>query len=100
MKILGFVIVQGALDAAEASVVIVEQDGWDFKTSNRAVIQKPASQGYLLRREARWAKSIELYYLPTDLISGTNPGSRSAYETPLYVVPMSKARTSFLDDPV
>jgi hypothetical protein len=34
-------------------------------------------------------------YLPTDLISGTSPGSRSAYETPLYVVPMSKARTSF-----
>ena len=22
-------------------------------------------------------------YLPTDLISGTDPGSRSAYETPL-----------------
>lgn len=38
-------------------------------------------------------------YLPTDLISGTKSGSRSAYETPLNVVPISKARTSFLEDP-
>jgi hypothetical protein len=39
-------------------------------------------------------------YLLTDLISGTNPGSRSAYEAPLYVVPISKARTNFLEGPV
>ena len=38
-------------------------------------------------------------YLPTDLISGTNPGSRSAYETPLNVVPISNASTSFLEGP-
>ena len=39
-------------------------------------------------------------YLPTDLMLGTNPGSRIAYETPLYVVPMSNARTNFLEGPV
>lgn len=39
-------------------------------------------------------------YRPMDLISGTKPGSRIAYETPLNVVPMSNARTSFLDEPV
>jgi len=38
-------------------------------------------------------------YLPTDLISGTNPGSRNAYETPLSIVPISNARTNFLEEP-
>ena len=39
-------------------------------------------------------------YLMTGVISGTFPGSRSAYATPLKVVPMSNARTSFLEYPV
>lgn len=38
-------------------------------------------------------------YLPMDLISGTFPRSRSAYDTPLNVVPISNARTSFLENP-
>lgn len=38
-------------------------------------------------------------YLPTDLISGTKSGSRIAYEAPLHVVPISNARTSFLEGP-
>ena len=38
-------------------------------------------------------------YLPTDLISGGNPGSRRVYAAPVYVVPMSNAMTNFLEDP-
>lgn len=39
-------------------------------------------------------------YLETDLILGTVPGSRRAYDTPLKVVPISNARTNFLEVPV
>jgi len=38
-------------------------------------------------------------YLPTDLISGTDPFSRIVYEAPLKVVPTSSAMTNFLESP-
>jgi len=45
VEIFGFIFVHGSLDATEASVVIVVQDGWYFETSELIVVQEPASHG-------------------------------------------------------
>jgi len=41
VKIFGFAVVHGALDATEASVLIIEQDGWYFESPDRTVVQEP-----------------------------------------------------------
>lgn len=53
MKIFRFIIVQGTLDTTEASVVTVEQNGWDFEVSDREVVQEPGSYDQQLRRDMR-----------------------------------------------
>jgi len=42
VEIFSLIVIHGTLDATEASVAIVEQDGWYVEISNRTVAQEPA----------------------------------------------------------
>ena len=48
MEIFGFLIVHGALDATETSLVIIEQDRWYSEIFDLPVVQDPASYGWPL----------------------------------------------------
>ena len=39
MKVFGLVFIDGALDSAEAPIVIIEQGGGNLEASDRAIVQ-------------------------------------------------------------
>ena len=85
-----------ALNATEDAVVVIIKCGGDFCGSNIRIVEVPT---YYLLPLVTGAGIGENACFVTGRISGTWPGSKKAYAAPLKVVPMSRARTSFREDP-
>ena len=84
------------LDTPKVTILVVIQDRRDFCCPSVWVVEVPGSDSSCLFRNGG-GRGI---YFVTGFIFGTSPGSRNAYAAPLYVVPISKARTSFREVPL
>lgn len=43
VEIIGFVVVDSALNAVEGPIVTVVQDGWNFEVAHETIVQKPGT---------------------------------------------------------